>query len=389
MRGRFWRPRGVVSLVFVLCLALGSAHQAAAQSADEAQDKASRGTVGVITSSLSGTQPRLAADLAAVLDTDGSLRVVPMLGRGPLQAVTDLLHLRGADAAIVPADILAILRAERPQAGIEKRLAYVARLHTEVLYLMTRRDTGSISQLAGQPVSLGPADSAQALTAGHVFKLLGIPIEPVALDVPVALAKLRSGEIAALAWVAATPAEPFLSLAADGELRFLNVPLTPDLEQVYLPAILSHDDYPGLIPANMLIDTLAVPSLLIVATAERPAAERARRMKAFTVALFSRFGRFLEPGRDPAWAAINLAAVAPGWTRFAAAEEWLRTHIQTPPAASANAQGADLRPALDEFLQFLETKDLRGGIATLSEEERRLLFSEFQQWRDRRVQPPR
>ena len=391
MAGARWQPLrwALAALLLAALLLTEGIPHAAAQSAEEWRETANRGTVGLITSSASGREPALAADLAAALDAEGRLRIVPMLGRGPAQTVTDLLYLRGADIAIVPADVLAVLRGEQQHANIEKRLAYLAPLHSEVLYVLARGETGSISQLAGQKVNLGPPGSAAAMTAAHVLHRLGIPVEPAGDALPAALARLRRGEIAALLALGSIPVPALHALGPADDLRFLNVPLSGDLEQVYRPAILTAADYPGMIAANLPVSTLAVPHLLVVANGDRPAADRSRRVKVFVEALFGAFARLLEPGRDPAWREINLAAVAPGWTRAAVAEEWLRTNVGFALTPLADAKDQALRPALDEFLQFLETKDLHSGIATLSEEERTVLFSQFQQWRERRAQPPR
>lgn len=382
------RLRPVRTALAALLLAVAVQH-AQAQSAEEWRDTVNRGTIGLITSSAGGREVRLAADLASVLDTEGRLRIVPMLGRGPVQTVTDLLYLRGADIAIVPADVLAVLRGQRQHANIEKRLTYLAPLYSDVLYVLARGETGGISQLAGQTVNLGPPGSAAAVTAAHVLGTLGITVEPASDELPAALAKLRRGEIAAVVSLGSIPVPALQALGPDADLRFLNVPLSGELEQVYLPAILTADDYPGLIPASIPVSTLAVPHLLVVASGDRQPAERTRRVKAFVEALFGAFGRLLEPGRDPAWGEINLAAVAPGWTRTAVAEEWLRTNVGPAVTPLADAKDQELRPALDEFLQFLETRNLQGSVATLSEEERGVLFLQFQQWRERRAQPPR
>ena len=386
MAGARWQP---LRWALAALLLTATIQHAAAQSAEEWRDKVNRGTIGLITSSASGREPALAADLAAALNAEDRLRIVPMLGRGPVQTVTDLLYLRGADIAIVPANVLAVLRGERQHANIEKRLAYLAPLYNDVLTVLARAETGSISQLAGQRVNLGPPGSAAAMTAAHILHTLGIPVEPAGDELPAALARLRRGEIAALVVLGSIPASALQALGRDDGLRFLNVPLSGDLEQVYRPAILTAWDYPGMIATNLPVSTLAVPHLLAVANGDRPAADRIRRIKVFVEALFGGFARLLEPGRDPAWREINLAAVAPGWTRAAVAEEWLRANVEAAVTPFADAKDQALRPALDEFLQFLETRDLHGGIATLSDEERGVLFSQFQHWRERRAQPPR
>src|ERR1700733_9799548 len=52
------------------------------------------------------TDTTIAADIAEVLDDGDRLRVLPMLGRGSVQNIADLIYLKGVDVAIVHADAL-------------------------------------------------------------------------------------------------------------------------------------------------------------------------------------------------------------------------------------------------------------------------------------------
>ena len=82
-----------------------AAGQAAAQGAPAALNalaaRANAGTVGVISGGVDGTYVRIAADLAAVLDDGDTLRVLPIIGKGSLQNISDILVLRGVDIGIV------------------------------------------------------------------------------------------------------------------------------------------------------------------------------------------------------------------------------------------------------------------------------------------------
>ncbi|MFL5202060.1 MAG: transporter, partial [Microvirga sp.] len=62
--------------------------------------RANTGTLGVISGGADGTYIRIAADLANVLDGE-DLRVLPMIGRGSLQNLRDIMFLRGVDIGIV------------------------------------------------------------------------------------------------------------------------------------------------------------------------------------------------------------------------------------------------------------------------------------------------
>src|SRR5215203_3910428 len=65
--------------------------------------RANAGTLGVISGGADGTYIRIAADLANVLDGD-TLRVLPIIGRGSLQNLQDIMFLRGVDIGIVKMD---------------------------------------------------------------------------------------------------------------------------------------------------------------------------------------------------------------------------------------------------------------------------------------------
>ena len=80
--------------------------------------RANAGTVGIISGGADGTYVRIAADLAAVLDDGDSLRVLPILGKGSLQNIADILVLRGVDIGIVQSDVLAYARREKLLPGL-------------------------------------------------------------------------------------------------------------------------------------------------------------------------------------------------------------------------------------------------------------------------------
>jgi len=86
----------------------------------------------------------------------------------------------------------------------------------------------------------------------------------------------------------------------------------------------------------------------------------------FVEALYSKWNKFQEPPRHPKWRETNLAAVAPGWKRFEAAEEWLRTHAQVSQADRG------------KFDQFPAAGDAQP--AALPQGERDRLFQEFVRW---------
>ena len=63
-------------------------------------------TVTLISGTIGGTYVQFGADLASVLDDGNKLRVLPIVGRGSVQSVADILFLQGVDLGIVRADTL-------------------------------------------------------------------------------------------------------------------------------------------------------------------------------------------------------------------------------------------------------------------------------------------
>src|SRR6478735_1157978 len=124
---RFWQA------LFVGLMLLGNSG-AWAQSASNAA-RINAGTVGVISGGADGTYIRIAADLANVLD-DENLRILPIIGRGSLQNLRDIMFLRGVDIGIVQMDAREGLGNDKLRNLAMQRLRYVARLYNEEVHVL-------------------------------------------------------------------------------------------------------------------------------------------------------------------------------------------------------------------------------------------------------------
>ena len=83
---------------------------------------ANRGVVELVTGRFGDISVQLAEEIAGIVDDGATRRVVPVLGKGNLQNITDLKYLRGIDLAIIPADVLEYARERRLFPGIEGSL---------------------------------------------------------------------------------------------------------------------------------------------------------------------------------------------------------------------------------------------------------------------------
>jgi TRAP transporter TAXI family solute receptor len=366
-----YRISRICAVLTALAAAMMLADGAAAQSAAPGQ-RVNRGTVELITGGVEGTDLRMAGDLSAVLDDGATRRVVPVVGKGSLQNLVDLRSLRGIDMALVQADVLNQAKKQRLVPGVESSATYVAKLYNEEFHLLARQDVKSIADLQGKKVNFDVAGSGTSVTGPLVFQMLKIPVEGTSFDNAAAIEKLKSGEIAAMAFVAGKPA-PLLTDTRLGQgLRLVPIPLQPDLLNEYLPSRFGAEDYPNLVQGSAAVDTIAVGTVLMVANLG-PDTERYRNVANFVDAFFTQFSKFLESPRHPKWKEVNLAAELPGWRRYPPAEAWLKKNATSGPVLAE----PELR---DVFAKFLDERSRLTGGRTLSSQQKNEMFEQFQRW---------
>jgi TRAP-type uncharacterized transport system substrate-binding protein len=88
-------------------------------------DPINAGTVTLVSGGIAGTNVRIASDMGSVLDDGDHLRILPVIGKGPVQNLKDILRLRGVDLGLVQSDSLEILSKENDYADVKTRVAYI------------------------------------------------------------------------------------------------------------------------------------------------------------------------------------------------------------------------------------------------------------------------
>jgi len=369
---RFAPARSWFAAVLVLSFSLVMGVPANAQTNTDYQEMVKRvnqGTVRVISGGIGGTYIRIATDLASVLNDGERLRVLPIVGQGSVQNITDLLYLKGIDIGIVQSDVLSFIKRRNMYPGVEDRIAYITKLYNEELHVVGSPEIGGLGELAGRKVNFGVEGSGTAMTAETVFDSLGIEVEPVFHDQPLALQKIKDGEIAATLYVAGKPTSAIAELNREDGYRLIPVDYDPALQQAYLPTTFTNDDYPGLVREGAPVRTIAVGAVMAVYN-WNPEGDRYAKVERFINAFFSNFDSFLQQPRHPKWREVNLAADLPGWTRFQPAQEWLDQNRQTA--------SAEVRQQFNAFLVE------QAGGEQLSEAQKDALFTEFVKWRQQR-----
>jgi hypothetical protein len=182
-----------------------------------------------------------------------------------------------------------------------------------------------------------------------------------------AIERMRSGDLDATVCICAKPVDAFLSIRPDSGFHLIGVPHVAGLPGDLLPAPISGADYPGFLPADAFIETIATTAVIITFNWPKDSQRYARTAK-FVDAFFSKFAELRKPPRQPGWQSINLAATIPGWQRFPPAQEWLdkNTRVQSSKVKAefekfvAERHGqvnAASQADNDRLLrQFLETK---------------------------------
>jgi TRAP transporter TAXI family solute receptor len=310
------RSVGAALLAASMCgAALSSAHAAdiAAQ-----RDLVNGGVVGLVSGGVTGTYIRIAADLADALDDGYDLRVLPIVGKGSVRNIEDLLLLRGVDVAIVQSDVLDFYKRAGLVPNIEQKINYITKLYNEEVHVLAKSEYRTIDDLAGKRVNFGTEGSGTFMTAGIVFDDLGIDVNVTSYPEPIALERLRAGEIDGLVFVGGKPLKLIEEVDREEGLHLLAIP-PGRIEAAYLPSELTADAYPRLIDPGTPVQTVAVGAVLAAYNwpADNP---RYRKLARFIERFFANFDRLLQPPFHPKWREVDLAAQVPGWQRIAPAQ---------------------------------------------------------------------
>jgi TRAP transporter TAXI family solute receptor len=343
-------------------------------------EEINQNTIALVSGNLNGAYLSIAYDLSAVLDDGDNLRILPVIGKGGGQNIRDVRFLKGIDLGITQSNLLNAFRRSGEIGNIDDKIVYITKLYNEEMHFVVRADSGitSMEQLEGKRVNFSDIGSGTQLSTRDIFERLGIkPIE-VNMGQADGAEALKRGEIAATILIAGKPTGSTSKLKTSDGFKILPVAYAKPLQNDYLPAVLTHDDYPSLIKEGETVDTIAVGAVLIAYNWSRET-DRYRRITKFVEAFFPRLAEFQKPPRHSKWRETNLNATLPGWTRFAAAEEWLQKHRMQAqaPAADANER--------TQFNEFVAARGNEGALARAgSPDERERLYRDFLIWKQAR-----
>ena len=113
------------------------------------RDDMNANTVTVITAPAGGATSIFGSDMARVLD-DGKIRVLPVLGKGPVRNVVDILYLKAIDMGMVVADVPEFYRLQYKIPNITSQLRYIAKLYNNEIHVVAPTSVKSIFRSGGK-----------------------------------------------------------------------------------------------------------------------------------------------------------------------------------------------------------------------------------------------
>src|ERR1700746_370764 len=129
-------------------------------------------TVTLISGTIGGTYVQFGADLSSVLDDGNKLRILPIVGRGSVQSVADILFLQGVDLGIVRGDTLDYLEKKGYAKDIKKQFTYVTKLYNEELTVIAPKSVRTLKDLEGKTISVDLPNGGTFVTALKVAERL-------------------------------------------------------------------------------------------------------------------------------------------------------------------------------------------------------------------------
>lgn len=335
---------------------------------DQERVKANENVVTIISGNPNGSYLTIAYDIAAVVDEGEELRVLPIVGKGAVGNMRDVLFLKGVDMGLV--NTVTLNNFKRNQAlgkYVSQQIVYITRLFEDEFHVLARPEIKELKDLHGKAVNFSDAGSGAQLSAQLMFEGFGIKPKEVNMGQADAIEKMKRGEVFATVCTCLKPLRPYQGVPKELGFRLLPIPLDGPMADDYVPATFTSADYPNLVPEGTKVEVVAVATSLV--SYNWPANhERYRRISKFVDSFFGRFERFHNRPRHVRWKSVNLAAELKGWTRLKAAQEWLdkvpsqrpspqtTSGIDTALARTQAARAAPGRPAEQErlFQEFLE-----------------------------------
>jgi TRAP-type uncharacterized transport system substrate-binding protein len=249
--------------------------------------------------------------IADALSHEKGLKILPMQGSGCISSAADILQLTQVDVALLTSDCVVYAETQGLLPGASKKLAYVTRVKSMPLVMVTRRDIPNLTALAGKRIATGAADSAAFASGEMLLGGLDLPFVRVPRTGTEGLALLKRGEADAVLLLGLDALDGTLNPV---QFHVFGLPAPAAVEGAYAPALIAAETLKGLAGTAAPIET--VSTSLVLAVFNWPASSpKAAKVKLFSSIYFEQFAE-----RE---GAPELSANVAGWKRYAAAQKAL------------------------------------------------------------------
>jgi uncharacterized protein len=324
-----------------------------------------------------GTYLTIAYDISVAVNNGDELRVLPVINSGAVQNLKDILFLKGVDMGIVNTVTLRHFKNNNELGtNLDQQITYISMLFQDEWHILARPEINSLKDLEGKRVNFSDKNSGAQLVAQKAFAALKLNVKEFNMGQADAIEAMKRGELDATTCACLKPLKPYETVPENLGFKLISVPYDTAFMEDYLPARLTHEDYPNLIPEGSVVDTIAVPTLLAAYNWPK-GTDRYRRIEKFINAFFSDFDKLKKPPRHPRWQTVNFAATLEGWKRFPAAQEWIDAHSQPVTTGSTTEKMDDkTKAAFEDFLVHYSKSTGK----KISPEKREALFVQFSKW---------
>lgn len=302
----------IVTFLFSLLIATSAVSFVHADTVDEQRDRVNRNVATVLGGSIKGTYSKLVWDMSTLFDDGYELRVLPVLGKGSVKAIEDLLFLRGIDAALVQSDVLDFMTELDIYPNLSQQIRYISVFYNEEVHLVARAGINSIQDLDGKRVNFGPGSSGTFITSSIVFDRLGLNVDALSESYQDGLELLKKGEIDALVRVAGAPVKLLEEVSWEHGLKIIEI---PPVEGAYFQAELNAEQYPGLIAQGENIQTISVASVLAAYNWPQDHLRREPVDKLYAK-LKDQYTEFRKDPYHPKWREVEFDRELPVWSRW-------------------------------------------------------------------------
>jgi len=341
------------------------------------KDRINAHTITVVLGPLGGTYLNFGADLATALDDGDNLRILPVVSKGSVKSIADILFLRGVDLGIVRADTLDYLERKGYAQNIRRQFTYITKLYNEEVHVVAGKSVKRLQDLEGKRVAIDLPDGGTFITANTIFERLGIRPIVSHMEQRIAQEKLKRGELDAFVAVQGTPSRAVAQMT--GDFHLVPIEYSGPLQADYFPSELKAEDYPTLIAPGQRIDTISVAAILAGYNWPEKT-DRYKKMEHFVQVFFEKFKTLQQPPYHPKWKEVSLGAPLKGWERFKPAQAWLDQHSSTA--------SPELRTKFDQFLSARGAA-LGPRAAQVTPEQSEALFQQFLKWHTSQNGPAR